>query len=65
MASPRLPPGELANETLRAYIAAWRSALRTANAQLAAIRCLDATEPDSPTSRACLDALASARGTVP
>lgn len=65
VASPRLPPGDLVNETLRAYIAAWRAALRTANAQLAAIRCLDAAEPDSAQARECLDALAATRGASP
>lgn len=65
VASPRLPPGNLVNETLRAYIAAWRTALRNANAQLAAIRCLEATEPDSARSRECLAALLTLRGGVP
>lgn len=65
VASPRLPPGDLVNENLRAYVAALRTAVRLANAQLAAIRCLAATEPDSAQARACLDALAASRGASP
>lgn len=65
VASPRLPPGDLVNANLRTYIAAWRAALRAANAQLAAIRCLDASDPDSAHARECLAALAAARGASP
>lgn len=65
MPAPVLPPGPLTNDDLRRNRDAWRAALRLANAQLAAIRCLDAAVPDSADARACLDALARIKGPPP